>query len=318
MRALLIDKDRIHLVGDRQEPQRPEGWALIKPRLVGICGTDLELLRGYRQFSGVPGHEFVGEVVEADSPLLLGKRVVGEINIGCTTCQRCRSGMTKHCGRRRVLGIDGIDGCFADRFVLPVENLHTIPDSVTDEQAVFTEPLAAAFEIAEQVHILSGMRIVVLGAGKMGTLCAWVLAKTAGLAALVGHHPEVFQKIRYPGVETAVPESDLADADLVVEATGSATGLEAALRLVRPRGTIVMKSTIAGRHEISLTPLVTKEITVVGSRCGPFRRALNALATGTYPVENLIEGRYPIERAEEAFKHAATRGVMKVLLTFPE
>lgn len=318
MRALLIEKNQVGIVDDRQPPARPQGWALIRPRLVGICGTDLELLRGYRQFKGVPGHEFVGQVLEADSPALVGKRVVGEINVGCMSCSRCRSGLTNHCGRRRVLGIDAMDGCFAERFSLPAGNLHVIPDAVSDERAVFTEPLAAAFEIAEQVHITSGMRIVVLGAGKIGTLCAWVLAKTAGQVALVGHHPEILDKVRYPGVETTVPETDLADADLVIEATGSASGLEAALQLVRPRGTIVMKSTIAGRHEISLTPLVIKEITVIGSRCGPFRRALTALATGAYPVEQLIDGRYSLDQAEEAFRHAASKGALKILVTFPE
>lgn len=318
MRALLIEKEQVVIVDDRQEPARPQGWALIRPRLVGICGTDLELLRGYRQFNGIPGHEFVGQVLEADSSDLVGKRVVGEINVGCMNCSRCRSGLVNHCGRRRVLGIDGMDGCLAERFVMPAGNLHIIPDAVSDERAVFTEPLAAAFEITEQVHITSGMHIVVLGAGKLGTLCAWVLAKTAGQVAIVGHHPEILDKVKFPGVETTVPESDLTDADLVVEATGSATGLEAALRLVRPRGTIVMKSTIAGRHEICMTPLVTKEITVIGSRCGPFRRALTALATGAYPVERLIDGRYPIDRADEAFKHAVTRGALKIIVTFPE
>jgi len=315
MKAVLIEKDQIRIVDDQPEPARPKGWALIRPRLVGICGTDLELLRGYRQFKGIPGHEFVGEVLETDVPSLAGKRVVGEINIGCSNCSRCRSGLPGHCSRRRVLGIDGIDGCFADRFVLPAGNLYPVPDAVSDERAVFTEPLAAAFEIPEQLHIKPGMRIVVLGSGKIGTLCAWVLAKMAGHVALVGHHPEILEKVRFPGVNTSVPESDLTDADLVVDATGSASGLESALRLVRPRGTIVIKSTIAGRHEISLTSLVTKEISVVGSRCGPFREALTALATGDYPVERLVDGRYPMIRAVEAFRHAATRGALKVLVS---
>ncbi len=315
MKAVLVGKDQVTLTDSRVEPVRKKGWALIRPRLIGLCGTDLELLRGYRQFAGIPGHEFVGEVVEADFPELVGRRVIGDINVGCRTCSRCRSGLPGHCSQRLVLGIDGLDGCLAERFVLPADNLHPVPDGVSDERAVFTEPLAAAFEIPEQLHIRPGMRIVVLGAGKIGTLCAWVLAKVAGHVALVGHHPEVLEKVRFPGVDTLVPETDLTEADLVVDATGSATGLDTALRLVRPRGTIVIKSTIAGRHEISLTPLVTKEITVVGSRCGPYAQALAALATGEYPVERLVDGRYPLTKAVDAFHHAAKRGALKILVT---
>jgi threonine dehydrogenase-like Zn-dependent dehydrogenase len=283
-------------------------------RLAGICSTDLQIFKGYMGFRGVPGHEFVGEAVEGLAPFI-GKRVVGEINFACGRCEFCRRGLGRHCAKRQVMGILGADGCFAEAVAVPARNLHLVPDGVSDEEAVFTEPLAAAFEILEQVEIDFTREVLVFGDGKLGLLCTQVLALTGARVTLVGRHPEKLAMVKKAGVRTVLlsdwrPQS----ADVVVEATGSTAGLELALGAVRPRGTLVLKSTCAEEHRLSLAPLVINEITVVGSRCGVFPPALDALAQKKVAVTPMIEKIYSLSQGVDAVTHAGKPGARKVLL----
>lgn len=288
--------------------------AVVRVRLAGICSTDLQIFQGYMGFHGVPGHEFVGEVC-AGPATLTGRRVVGEINFACGRCTTCVSGLGRHCPTRRVLGILNADGSFAEYVALPVANLHTVPDSVTDEEAVFTEPLAAAFEILEQVHVRPTDTIVVLGDGKLGLLCTQVLHSAGAQVLLVGKHVHKVQLMRQQGFRTALLSAwQPAPADIVVEATGSPAGLQLALQTVRPRGTLVLKSTVAAAHALSLAPLVINEVTVVGSRCGPFPPALHALEHRRVNVAALIERTYPLSAGRDAVAHAARSGTRKILL----
>ncbi|RMG43732.1 MAG: alcohol dehydrogenase [Acidobacteria bacterium] len=315
MLGLVFDGRRALLRSDLPEPQPRDGWAVLRVRLAGICRTDLEITRGYMAHRGVLGHEFVGEVAACSDRTWIGRRVVGEINAACGRCATCRAGLPRHCPERRVLGIDRLDGCLAELCTLPVANLHPVPDAIPDERAVFTEPLAAAYEILEQVAVGREDRVVVLGDGKLGILCAWVLATASRRVTLAGHHPAKLAAAAWGGVETvAPPAAPAAGADLVVEATGAPGGLEQAARLCRPRGTVVLKSTLAGGSPVDLAPLVVNEITVVGSRCGPFERALEGLERHRFPVERLIAARYPLSRATEALARAAEPGVLKVLV----
>ena len=288
--------------------------ALVKVNLAGICSTDLQIFKGYMGFRGVPGHEFVGSV--SDGPQsLLGKRVVGEINFGCGRCENCARGLSRHCPNRSVMGILNADGAFAEYVAVPAANLHLVPDKVSDEEAVFTEPLAAAFEILEQVQIDPGDQVLVLGDGKLGNLCAQVLRLTGASVTALGKHEDKLKLIKRAGIRTIL----LSDwkprlFDVVVEATGSASGLELALSAVRPRGTLVLKSTIAGNHDVSLAPVVINEITVIGSRCGLFAPALEALEEKSVSVTPLIEKIYPLNDGIEAVKHATRQGARKILL----
>jgi threonine dehydrogenase-like Zn-dependent dehydrogenase len=292
-----------------------EGEALVQVHTAGICNTDLEITRGYQRFAGILGHEFAGEVVESDDPSWLGRRVCGEINISCGACDLCVAGLRTHCRRRTVLGILRRNGVFADFLALPVRNLHAIPDSVPDSEAVFVEPLAAAFEILEQVDILSSMRVLILGDGKLGLLCAQVIASTGADLLVLGQHPEKWSVLKSAGIPAALSdEATPKSADVVIEATGSSSGLEAALQSVQPRGTIVLKSTVAVPSSLDLAPLVVNEVTVVGSRCGPFERAIEALASRQVDVQSLISERYPLEDGVRAIERAAAPGVLKVLL----
>lgn len=305
------------------------GWAAIRPILSGICNTDLELLRGYYGFSGVPGHEFVGEVTEVASPddrAWLGARVAGEINIACEGlgfaperwCDLCRRGWPRHCRRRRVLGIVAQRGAHAERLWLPVVNLHRVPAAVSDAAAVFIEPLAAACEVLEQVKVAGSDRVAVLGDGKLGLLIAQVLASASpGELVLIGKHRRKLELARGWGIATRSSNARLPDKafDLVVEATGSAQGLETAVRLLRPRGTLVLKSTVHDRVSIDTAPVVVDEVTIVGSRCGPFDRAIRLLARGKVRVDNLIDEVMPLSQAGEALEKAGSRGVLKVLLS---
>jgi threonine dehydrogenase-like Zn-dependent dehydrogenase len=320
MRALRFDGERL-AVREVPEPSPPPSEALVRVRLAGICNTDLELTRGYMGFRGTLGHEFVGEVVALGpaseaAPVTVGQRVVGEINAACGACPACRAGLRRHCPARTVLGILGRDGAFAEYLTLPVANLHPVPDAVPDEHAVFVEPLAAAFEILEQVAVRPTDRVVVLGDGKLGQLVARVLAGVAGAVTVVGHHPAKLALLAAAGIATR-REPPAERADVVVDCTGRAAGFATALRLVRPRGTLVLKSTVAARPgdpSLDLAPLVIDEVTVVGSRCGPFPPALAALASGRIAVAPLVSAAYPLAEGVAAFAHAAQPATLKVLL----
>jgi threonine dehydrogenase-like Zn-dependent dehydrogenase len=288
--------------------------ALIKVHLAGICSTDLQIFKGYMGFRGVPGHEFVGSVSEGPENLR-GERVVGEINFGCWDCENCGRGLSRHCPNRKVLGILGTDGVFAEYVSVPVVNLHPVPENITDEEAVFTEPLAAAFEILEQVQIDPGDDILVLGDGKLGNLCAQVLKLTGANIVVLGKHEDKLKLIKRSGVRVALLDDWKPRLyDLVIEATGSESGLKLAMSAVRPRGTLVLKSTIARAHHVSLAPLVINEVTVVGSRCGLFAPALKALEEKSVSVTPLIERIYPLAQGLDAVAHAASRGSRKILL----
>ncbi|MDJ0865203.1 MAG: alcohol dehydrogenase catalytic domain-containing protein [Myxococcota bacterium] len=315
MRALWLEAGAAR-VGDRPEPSPGEDEALVRVALAGVCNTDLELARGYLDFRGTPGHEFVG-VVEAGPEAWLGRRVVGEINFACGRCASCRAGLARHCPQRRVMGIADADGAFAERVAVPVANLHAVPDALEDEAAVFTEPLAAAFEILEQVPLEPGARCLVLGDGKLGLLVAQVLSAAGARVRAVGRHSAKLAILARRGIETLEAgawQPDAERADLVVEATGSAEGFARALAATRPRGTLVLKSTVAEAPRIDLAPLVIHEIQVVGSRCGPFEPALAALAAGRIEVGALVSERLPLSRADRALERAAAPGVLKVLV----
>jgi threonine dehydrogenase-like Zn-dependent dehydrogenase len=316
MRALHFDGSALRFVDSQPEPEPAPDEATVRVRLAGVCSTDLQILAGYMGFRGVPGHEFVGEVV-AGPDGLLGQRVVGEINYACRRCPTCQRGLGRHCPHRRVMGILGADGAFADYLAVPVANLHAVPDGVPDEAAVFTEPVAAAFSILEQVPLGPADDVVVFGDGKLGLLCAQVLAGTGAAITLVGKHPENLALAVARGATTSLLDDwkPRADAGCVVDATGSAAGLALAAATVRPRGTLVLKSTVAEDHHLSLAPLVINEITLVGSRCGLFPPALQALTDGTVDVTPLIDSTFALAAGADALAHAARPGVRKVLLT---
>jgi len=315
VRALLLDKD-LRLVEDYPTPEPAAGEALIRVSVAGICNTDLELVRGYMQFRGILGHEFVGVVERAPgAEEWEGHRVVGEINAACGECPTCRAGRPTHCPHRTTLGIAGRDGAFAEYLTLPVHNLLPVPDSILDEVAVFTEPLAAACEILQQVHVHPTDRVVVLGDGKLGLLCAQALALTGCDLTAVGHHQEKLDILARRGIPTVLEDEAVEPgADLVIEATGHSGGYAAARRLVRPRGTIVLKSTYHGSLDADLTMVVVDEVTLAGSRCGPFAPALRLLERGLVDVAPLVQARYPLGEALAAFERAARPGTLKVLV----
>jgi threonine dehydrogenase-like Zn-dependent dehydrogenase len=324
MKALVLTAAGLELQYDRPLPHPAEDEALIAVDLAGVCATDIELTRGYKGgFRGILGHEFVGTVAAAPgNERWVGRRVVGEINVGCRCCDLCRRGLGKHCRRRSAIGIQKRHGAFAEYLTLPLANLHAVPPHVSDEQAVFVEPLAAAFEILEQVEIGPGTRVIVQGDGRLGLLCAAVLATTGCDLTVIGHHPE---KLALAAASTRVRTAVISDelnaelhgnpADVVVEVTGSPLGFAAALELVRPLGTIVLKSTFADKLvQFDISKLVVDEISLVGSRCGPFDRALEAIAMKQVDVLPLINRRYPLSDGLRAFEHARQKGVLKVLI----
>jgi threonine dehydrogenase-like Zn-dependent dehydrogenase len=313
MRALHFD-GRAARVRDLDPPALPPGWARVRVTLAGVCNTDLELVKGYMGFRGVLGHEFVGEVAEGPAEWL-GRRVVGEINFACGSCETCARGLERHCPTRSVMGIQNADGAFAQWLHVPARNLHALPDSLCDERAVFSEPLAAAFEILEQVELTPGSECLVLGDGKLGLLVAQVLDDAGGRVTAVGRHPSKLAILARRGIETRLA-SDWTPRPmpLVVEATGSAAGFGAAVAATRPRGTLVLKSTVAEHPGVDLAPLVIHEIQVVGSRCGPFEPALRALEQGRIETDALVSDRLPLARGVEALERARTRGGLKVLI----
>jgi len=316
VRGLWLEAQALRLRDDLEAPTPPAGEALVRVRLAGICNTDLELVRGYYPYSGVPGHEFVGTVEAAQgAPEWLGRRVVGEINASCGACTACRAGRRTHCEKRTVLGIVARDGAFATHLRLPIGNLHAVPEALDDESAVFTEPLAAALELQEQVRVSPADRVVVIGAGKLGNLVAQTLAVTGCRLRVLGRSPRPLALLAARGIPTAgIDALEPRQADLVVECTGHPDGLELARRAVRPRGTIVLKSTYHGKAEVDLARFVVDEITLVGSRCGPFAPALALLAQRQVDPRPLIEARYPLSDALAAFEHAARPGALKVLV----
>jgi threonine dehydrogenase-like Zn-dependent dehydrogenase len=285
----------------------------VKP--AGICNTDLEITRGYLGFHGVLGHEFVGLVEECAEPRLLGQRVVGEINCYCGVCPTCLEGRPTHCPERTTLGIAGRHGAMAEYCLLPLRNLHRVPDNVSDGQAVFVEPLAAALEILEQVHVLPTQRVVVLGDGKLGLLVAQVLRLTGCDLLAVGRHADKLALLKPLGIATRLA-TEISDtqADVVVDCSGHPDGFALARGIVKPRGTLVLKSTFFGQNEVNMTSIVVDEVSIVGSRCGPFAPALRLLASQLVDVESLIAATYPLGEALAAFERARSRGSLKVLL----
>ena len=303
---------------DLPDPQPGPGEALVAVLVAGICRTDVELSRGYMGFSGVAGHEFVGRVIGASSRAdgqLVGARVTGEINIGCDDCPACAAGMARHCPRREVLGILGRPGAFAEKLTLPVANLHAVPANLTDEQAVFIEPTAAAFEILDQISVSPSERVLVLGDGKLGLLIGQTLATRGCRVVVEGRHEANLALARRLGLETAASGgAEAASYDLVIEATGRPSGLDLALARVRPRGRVVLKTTCATETKLDLSRAVVNEVTLIGSRCGRFQPAIEALSTGAVKVDDLVAGRFSLEEGADAFRRAAEPGTLKVLL----
>ncbi len=309
MRGVYCDGSTIRLDRNLPEPTIQAGEVGLAVRMVGICDTDVQLSRGYMGFRGILGHEFVGQTAD-------GRRVTAEINNSCHECPTCRAGLPHHCPNRSVLGILNHDGAMADRVAVPERNLHFIPDSIGDQEAVFIEPLAAAFRITEQVELTPSTTVTVVGDGKLGLLSTWVLRLAGASVTLVGKHPE---KLGLAGEAVATcpleAAGDLARSqDIVVDCTGSTTGFETALRLVRPCGTVVLKTTVAGNHDTSLATVVIDEVRVIGSRCGPFPPAIAALASKRIDVKPLIAGVLSLDDAEEAFRRATLLGARKILI----
>jgi alcohol dehydrogenase len=298
-----------------RRPRRPAGFALIRLIYGGICNTDLELQRGYYGFSGTPGHEFVGEVVEADSEEWIGQRVVGDINLACGHCDWCSRSLGRHCPTRTVLGIVKHPGAFREFLTLPERNLHIVPKNVPNEQAVFVEPLAAACEILDQVRIPQGAPVAVLGDGKLGLLIAQVLHAHGAQVLHFGRHGTKLRISEEAGIETVVAKAlPVAAYDWVVDATGSAEGLQQAVRMTRPRGTLILKSTVHGLVPVDTAPIIVNELTLVGSRCGRFAPALGLLQSGKLNLERMVSEVMPLSEAPRAFARAAEKGVLKVLL----
>ena len=317
MKALVFD-GHLRLDANHPLPAPRPGWTRIRVIRAGICRTDQEITRGYMNFRGVPGHEFVGIVDQSDEASLLGRRVVGDINAACGDCDWCRRGLGHHCPNRSTLGIFNLDGCFAEYCTLPSSNLYAVPDDISDDAAVFVEPLSAAFRILDQLPISSTDRCMVLGDGKLGILCAWALSTVSRHVTLVGHHPGKLKMARWNGVRTtAKTGAEDGGADVVVEATGTSAGLMESIALCRPRGTVVLKSTIAAEGGMNLAPVVIHEINILGSRCGDFRRGLAEIARHRFPLEGLITHRFPLDRAVEAFAAATQPAALKVLIDMP-
>jgi threonine dehydrogenase-like Zn-dependent dehydrogenase len=332
MLAFVVQNGKLREV-KRPLPKLRPGWALIHVRLAGICNTDVEILRGYHQFRGVPGHEFVGEVVEVAGVSTktrkrwLGKRVAGEINVSCSAynykpvCAFCRRGLRTHCAKRTVLGIVAHDGAFAEYLALPLENLHRIPSNVSDEKAVFIEPLAAACQILDQLPIRKFPEAAVLGDGKLAQLIARVLQASGTKVTLYGKHETKLAIARSASIATKKVRGDAGDVKrvkenyrLVVEATGSPAGLTLAQQMTEPRGTLLLKSTFHGAAPVETWPIVVKEITVVGSRCGPFAKAIALLRSGKVDPSPLISRAFALKDASQAILYAQQPNVMKVLL----
>jgi threonine dehydrogenase-like Zn-dependent dehydrogenase len=322
LQAVIFNK-HLEYRDNHPEPEPADGECIIKIHLAGVCATDLQIIKGYMGFSGILGHEFVGTVTEG-SETWIGKRVAGEINCVCTKCKMCQAGLANHCRNRTVLGIAGRNGCFAEFTSLPERNLHEIPDTLSDDQAVFVEPLAAAYQVLAQCRIEPRMNVAVVGPGRLGLLVAQVLASTGCRLTVIGRNREKLLRCEKKGIQ-GIHVDELAhfhDRDVVVDCTGTPSGFELAMNLARPRGTIILKSTYAddsngqAQHpggSINPAPLVINEITVIGSRCGPFPEAINALAREAVEVQSMISKTFPLKRAAEALAAAASPDVLKIL-----
>jgi len=314
MKALWLENNQLQLYTDVPIPEPPPGEALVRVLRAGICNTDLELVRGYYPYTGILGHEFVG-IVEQGTEDLINRRVVGEINAVCGKCRFCQSGQQTHCENRTVLGIVNRHGAFAEYLCLPVDNLHLVPENVSTDVATFTEPIAAALEIQQQVSLCTDHQVLVVGDGKLGQMVAQTLALTGCDLLVVGRHQEKLAHLGARGIKTGLAV-DVTNRgfDLAIECTGNPEGFAIARRALRPRGTLVLKSTYNGNLKLDASSLVVDEITLIGSRCGPFSPALELLATGKVDVEPLIHARYPLTQGVAAFAKAQSRGVLKVLL----
>jgi 2-desacetyl-2-hydroxyethyl bacteriochlorophyllide A dehydrogenase len=314
MRALVYNKE-LRYLADYPAPKPKHDEALIRITYAGICNTDIEITKGYMGFEGVLGHEFVGVVEKCGDKSIVGKRVVGEINLSCGKCPYCRNQMQTHCSDRSVLGILNKDGAFAEYVTLPVGNIHKIPNSISDEEAVFIEPLAAAYEIIDQVGISSSDRVCVLGDGKLGLLVAQVIANTGSKLTAVGRHREKLTILDEIGINTGLsPDYKEREFDIVIDCTGSASGIRTALQIVKPRGRIVLKSTIANKIQIDMNQFVINEISLIGSRCGPFPPAIKAIRSRQIDLYPLISNVYPIEEGLKAFQNASSKNALKVIL----
>lgn len=313
MNALWLENNKISL-RDISQPRKPNE-ALIKIRKAGICSTDLELVKGYYPYTGVIGHEFVGDVIEADDASWIGQRVVGEINVVCNQCEQCLNGRPTHCEHRTVLGIINRDGTFAEFTNLPIANLHRVPESVPDEMAVFTEPLAAALEIQDQIQIKPTDRVLLIGAGRLGQLIAQTLALTGCNLRVVARHEQQQNLLKQRGIKI-ISEEDVQPWrwDVVVEATGSPSGFSLARKAIRPRGTMVLKSTYKGDMSVNFSSIVVDEINLIGSRCGPFEPALRLMESRQVDPTVLIAKEFKLNQALKAFEHVAETGVLKVLV----
>ena len=325
MLSVQLDQGKID-VENKPMPRVPKGSARIQLLTGGICATDLELQRGYYGFSGAPGHEFVGEVVavngsDEDKAAWMNRRVVGDINLACGKCDWCKRGLGRHCPTRTVLGIVRHPGAFQQYFTLPLENLHRVPQTLSTDRAVFTEPTAAACEILEQVKIPKGTPVAVLGDGKLGLLITQVLATHGAKVHLYGRHKHKMKLVEPAGATWELSKDKdkmpVAEWPLVVDSTGSSQGLETAVAMCQPRGTVVMKSTVARKVTIDTAPIIVNEITMVGSRCGLFPPAIRLLNSGMVQTDGMIDSEFPLADAPAAFERAATKGVLKVLLRPP-
>ncbi len=314
MKALYFD-GQVRVTSDYPHPERLRSEALVRVLKAGICNTDLEIVKGYMDFRGVPGHEFVGVVEHAEDGQLIGQRVVGEINCPCGTCKLCLAGRERHCPERTVLGIQGRDGAFAEYLVLPERNLHAVPDEVSDDEAVFVEPLAAAFRILQQVDVRHDDTAIVLGDGKLGLLVAQVINTRADRVVLVGRHEGRLRLAQGFGIETHI-EGRLPSiaAHLVIDCTGSPDGLRQAVQMATPEGTVVIKSTVADESCLPMAQAVVDEITLIGSRCGPFEPAIDALRDGTIAVQPLITGKFGLDDGVEAMAEAAQNHAVKIII----
>ncbi|MFN6181544.1 MAG: MDR/zinc-dependent alcohol dehydrogenase-like family protein [Dolichospermum sp.] len=314
MKGLWLENNQLQLRTDIPIPKPPQGEALVRVLCAGICNTDLELIKGYYPYTGIIGHEFVG-VVEQGPEHLINQRVVGEINAACGYCRFCRSGQPTHCENRTVLGIVNRNGAFAEYLSLPIENLHIVPENVSTAAATFTEPLAAALEIQQQITLCEDDRVLVVGDGKLGQLIAQTLALTGCDLLVVGRHEDKLLNLAARGIKTALANT-VKDRyfDVSIDCTGNPEGFNTARRALRPRGTLILKSTYAGNLSLDASALVVDEITLIGSRCGPFVPALELLETKKVNVQSLIQGIYPLSLGLEAVEKAKTKGVLKVLL----